>query len=769
MKNKQLFTLLSIAVIFVFITSLFSTVNVLADDNTPPVPTEEPALPPTEEPTAETESVPTSEPEAAPTETPEIDTPAEVIESAPEGVDVVVLDENGDPMSLVTEEAAQIIMAGDPQWCMEGHTPADDPAGGTFCTGKFTHFSGPGGLIEELTNFTGIDTGSGTIYVSYDYDATTAGDAGSDIIFDYSDVALTDLVVQGGWNFASNSVFGTSTINLGVGNSLEFWDWGGYGVPGSLTLRDIIITNGDGLYIGDDNDLTTANVTLDNVDVIGTEGGAYIGTDGDVIISNSKFNDTKDNDGLYVEYAGNITLTEVFATGNYGNGAFLDNSCGCVLGNIFISSSTFDSNGMGGDGVGRGLIAYSNGDMTLTNVSASGNAGGGAELKNDMGGSGSITLTGSNVFNNNGFNMAPSVGLYAVSNGNVTLSGIVASGNGLGFGGGTFVGTNNGNISITNSNFSNNCILCEIGFGLVAMGNGGDITLNAVTANNNVNDPANGYTGSALGFGALIFNMYGNTFVLNSNFNNNCALGDCLGGGIEVLSYGNVYFGNVNANGNGTTDGGGASIMTNNGDVNIYCSNFNNNTGYGLSVDSSNPITLNGVTISGNSAGDIKLSGSGMLTVNPFNCNPEPGGHKKPLPGLPINIIPVTGGFDCTIFSGTLLLLPNGDNALFPCPIQDEGRIELVSNDALPGSLPEGNEFISAFTTFLFKDGKAQETSEESIIISFMIPDGVDKEGLSILYWNGTEWTDLGGAVSADGLYFQVPTNLIGTFVLVSK
>ena len=143
--------------------------------------------------------------------------------------------------------------------------------------------------------------------------------------------------------------------------------------------------------------------------------------------------------------------------------------------------------------------------------------------------------------------------------------------------------------------------------------------------------------------------------------------------------------------------------------------------------------------------------------------------EKDPKPGLPINIIPVTGGFDCTIFSGTLLLLPNGDNALFPCPIQDEGRIELVSNDALPGSLPEGNEFISAFTTVLFKDGKPQETSEESIIISFMIPDGVDKEGLSILYWNGTEWTDLGGAVSADGLYFQVPTNLIGTFVLVSK
>ena len=53
MKNNRLNSLLTITVIFVFIFSLFSTVNVLADDGTPPAPTEEPALPPTEEPVAD--------------------------------------------------------------------------------------------------------------------------------------------------------------------------------------------------------------------------------------------------------------------------------------------------------------------------------------------------------------------------------------------------------------------------------------------------------------------------------------------------------------------------------------------------------------------------------------------------------------------------------------------------------------------------------------------------------------------------------------------
>ena len=84
-------------------------------------------------------------------------------------------------------------------------------------------------------------------------------------------------------------------------------------------------------------------------------------------------------------------------------------------------------------GVGRGSIAHSNSDIALSNVTASDNAGGGAELDNTYG-TGSILLTGNNTFNDNGFNLDPSVGLYAISNYNISLSQVTALRNGYGAG-----------------------------------------------------------------------------------------------------------------------------------------------------------------------------------------------------------------------------------------------------------------------------------------------------------------------------------------------
>ena len=237
---------------------------------------------------------------------------------------------------------------------------------------------------------------------------------------------------------------------------------------------------------------------MNNVDVINTDLGTYIGTDGDVTVTNGNFNDNVDT-GLTVENNGDINIT----------------------------NSDFNGNGQSSDG--RGLIAHSAGNITLADVTASGNGGGGAELDNTFG-FGNINLSGTNVFTYNGFNLYPSVGLWILTNSDAALIGVTASGNGLGYGGGAFVLSSTGNISITNSNFSDNCIYCEIGFGLFAGTSGGDITLNKVTVDRNGNDPIYGYTGPALGLGALIFNDGGNVFVTNSSFSNNCTLGDCSGG-----------------------------------------------------------------------------------------------------------------------------------------------------------------------------------------------------------------------------------------------
>lgn len=748
MKNQRLFTLLSITVIFVFITSLFATIPALADDSTPPAPTEEPAQPPTEEPATGTE--------AAPTPTPEADTQAEILEAAPEGVDVIVLDENGEPMSMVTEEVAQIIMAGDPIWCpndLDG-TPQDNPLPGVLgCTLTETTFTG---LLIHLN--TGAYSGAGTIFVSWDYSASEGL-----ITLDHSVTelnGLTDLTIQGGW--VSGVGVDTSLQSTLDGTWLSISNWGG-----NVTINNIFINNAgaSGLYISTDGD-----VELNYVDVNNSYNyGAYIETDGNVTIIESNFNNTKNDAGLIVENGGSITLANVNANGNYDDGAILDNGCGCASENIFVSSSNFDSNGIG-SGDGRGLITYSNGDITLTNTGASGNVGGGVEVDNATGGgSGSITLNGTNIFNNDGFGSALSVGLYAVSNGNITLSGIAASGNGADYGGGAFVVGSNSNVSITNSNFSNNCISCEVGFGLFVLGSGGDITLNGVTANSNGNDPTYGYTGPVQGFGAFINNATGNTFVANSSFSNNCTLSDCSGGGIRVMSYGNIYFDHVDASGNGLVTGGGANIASDTGNIDIYCSSFNNNVGYGILADvlAGNTLTLNGVTITGNSLGDLDFVG-GSLTIDPgAKCKKEPLG-----PTLPLNIVNTDGGesipLECAAFRGTKLILPSGDMVIFPCPLQDEGRLDIVTNESLPGKLPEGNAYVSGLTTHLITDGKDQVTSDPAVVISFLIPASMKDAELTILFWDGSKWIEIGGFNNGNG-HFDAFVNSMGTYVLVSK
>lgn len=800
MKNKYLNYLFPIALILALTLSMIGTRSVLADD-VPPTPTDEVSTetPPTEEPVSTEEpvlteeSASTEEPASTP-ENPE-ETVPEIMEQLPDGTTLIVL-EDGEPLPLVSNEAAAALITGDPQWCPDGDTPGTDALDSVIeCTIAHPSFSD---LINDLTTNSGTYFGSGTIYVAYDYDASTAGDAGSDIIFDYGDVGLTDLVVQGGWNFVQDKVIGTSTIDLGFGNSLEFWDWGGYGVPGSLTLKDLIITNSDGLYIGWDNDTTTADVTLENVDVIDTDWGAYIETEGNVEITNSSFNDTQNDSGLAVYSDGNITIASVHASGNYENGAELYNDCGCLISNIFVSSSVFELNGNATEG--RGLIAHSIGDITLRDVSVSMNGGGGAELINcffDFFGSntclntnpGEVTVTGTNNFQNNGYNPPQflgggpyaSVGLWIGSNGDVSVDGVTVTGNGAGnTAGGALIFTENGTMSISNSTFSDNCttFYCDMGFGLIAINLlGSGTTLNNTTANGNGNGDGSTYN-SALGIGTILVNMSGNAFVKNSTFSNNCNYGSCSAAGLLTLSAGNVYFNFVNANNNGSASGGGggAQILAG-GNVDIYCSTFNNNQSVGLAVTTPGDLTLNGVTFTGNIITDFDPTFvGGTLTVNPFDCAPAGKGNVKPHSDLPLKLVKVNSGdsigLDCENFSGTKLVLENGDHIVVPCPLGGSASLTEQLQTGLPSPLPDGSVFRSGFVSVIDENGNGTGTLSGSVLISFVIPEGVDASELAILYWDGTQWVEVEGTftLNEDGItYFAAYVNYTGTFVLVQR
>jgi hypothetical protein len=514
MKKKHLLTLWSAIVIFVFITSLFSTVPAFADDSTPPPATEEPVLPPTEEPAAETEPAPTDQPEVDPTSTPEavdpaptpeVDTPAEVLESAPEGVNVVVLDENGDALPLVTEEAAQIIMAGDPMWCPEGVTPGTDTL--DQCTPAYADFAS---LITELDS--GGYAGNGTIYVAYDY-AQSEG-----LIYINHDstglLSLADLVIQGGWDFGNDGMYNNDPSSQSTldGTWLYIDNW-----VGNVTINNLFIANSneDGLVIVNDGDVNLDQVNVDDSDL----SGAYIISTGDVNVSNSDFTNNGaegyyDNtnqtyeaqDGLYVETSGDVTLSDVYSAGNGANGA-------TILGaDVGISDSVFEDNGWGEDdgygaywdydeyidGVteeyseefygGNGLTIDASDDVTLSGLEVYNNAGNGADIE----AAGDISIANSNfAYNGNlGFiNVSNEFyedgdqseaefdleyyagsGLIAEAGGDITLIEVVASENANG---GADLDSNVGDILITGSVFEYNGeggdLFDECGCGYVLM------------------------------------------------------------------------------------------------------------------------------------------------------------------------------------------------------------------------------------------------------------------------------------------------------------
>lgn len=55
-----------------------------------------------------------------------------------------------------------------------------------------------------------------------------------------------------------------------------------------------------------------------------------------------------------------------------------------------------------------------------------------------------------------------------------------------------------------------------------------------------------------------------------------------------------------------------------------------------------------------------------------------------------------------------------------------------------------------------------------SMIISFLVPEGMEFGNLAILYWDGSQWIDLGGYQTSDGL-FNVSSSNDGIYVFVTK
>lgn len=745
-----------------------------------PPSTDETIVDETETPTAPEQETSTEQTE--PAEETNTTTVSDILEQAPEGTQLVVLDDEGQAEPLASQEAAEIVSTGDPMWCPGTALPGD-----ASCSSSYTSF-------EDLLVDLGAFTGDGTIYVANTYNSGLESD---DITIDGNVFTnLGSLTIQGGWDgiLGGANIIGTSTFS---GVSLEIINWGS-----QVTVNDIILTNTPyGLTIN-----TSGVVSLDNVQVTNTTSNNGIGiqaggnvtldnvvssssaengvdistTSGNINISNSTFNnngglDTLTNTaygmGLNVETQanGNITVSNVTATGNAEGGAYFGAPGSVTLANSVFDNNTFFLSTVGGDVFGgSGLEVQSGTGINLNNISTSGNYLFGADLTAGT----TLSITDSNFSNNDAFtshSIAEGFGLDATAGGNVTLTNVIASGNYL-FG--ADITSTAGAFDIQTGNFSSN----QTDSGLYA-NSPGTLTLNNVIAS------SNGSTGAVLENGSDVS-------VSNSIFNNNA--GPIYAAGIEITSPGSSTVSNVTANSNqddGISISNSPEVYLNNITVDnngwdgayvdglctkVYITDgiFTNNGfvnpqgGYGLEVDNA-LITQSGAPVFSNN-----FLGAISQHLDPcFIVSRPPKGDK-----------PVKVGVTATVVSGQLVAL-SCDVAVITLITPKDTRVtytnfcdyQTLVFDETPDELNSrfpflGSPYYSGVTVTLLLDNSETRAlpATSEIVLSFRISDEELDQEFAIYHWDDNQWVELEGIRKVYDRV-EVITKYVGTFVLVRK
>lgn len=443
-----------------------------ADDGLPPettptvVPTEDPATQPaTETPTPDVTETPTPEESATPLpeetvpsveETPaseeQIPTaeeaqPVSLLSQLPENTEVVVLDQSGESIPLVSQDALNAMLDTDPMWCPAGVLP-----GGVGCT---TNFATITLLLTDMRNNTLTYDQDGVIYFTANPGAsfalTTAGTSlGAG---DFNTLNDFNLTLQGGWNgsngalatFTAQTNFGTNTLTIGTSTN----PWAGNITLNNFTFSGVSSSNSVTVYT------TSGNITLNNVDVAQQSGDNYTANltsnSGNITVQNGSSFDgnnsgANQNRGFRAETnTGSITITGTSGTPITFTEA---NGCGtlfgfCILPTLinyngatlsaptvtlnYVTANNNDLNGI--------LITNAN-SVTLNNVTAINN-GTDLLLQPNSGDAGSGVLvngTGSTIVNVTGgsFTSNERYGVE-VNNGSIAVvSSPTCSGNDLG-------------------------------------------------------------------------------------------------------------------------------------------------------------------------------------------------------------------------------------------------------------------------------------------------------------------------------------------------
>ena len=323
-----------------------------------------------------------------------------------------------------------------------------------------------------------------------------------------------------------------SDNNVGAGGSGAYISNTGGTVTISSSSRGMSIFNNN-----DDNGLeiySSYAVSLNNLIAENNVlDGAYVINNGNVSISGTYPGQATSfshngGSGLYVTSTGTITVSSyVQANGNLG-GAGLDlyNQGSTSAKSIVVNNTETNGN------VGAGVAIYANGIVTLNNIEGSGNIGSGLLVENTAGlYSGNVTMTGYNLFTDNGDN-----GLAIYTPKSASISGVTAEYNGLS---GIYIESALGTTRVTNSILRYN------------EGNGVEINAFNTVYLSGVKSLSNG-TLLTPGSGLLVDTGGYNLTLLNSAFIGNYGYGIDATIGAGLFSKTNIgYFGNTLSGGAG--------------------------------------------------------------------------------------------------------------------------------------------------------------------------------------------------------------------------
>jgi hypothetical protein len=411
-----------------------------------------------------------------------------------------------------------------------------------------------------------------------------------------------------GLNATSNGAIKASNLHA-VDNGLfgALLDNDGATTPQPVTLTgtsEFKFNFLSGLRIVSDGQVSLNNITanFNNGDGVSVDNSGGPTTSGVTFTGTNQFI-SNNGHGLGIYSSGAITLNAITAVNNSINGVDIDNTAVIGLKGVTISGvNVFSEN------TGYGIRIISSGAITLSNMTANLNQGlYGAYLDNTLSSTStpkSVTLSGTNVISNN-----RDQGLQILTYGAITLNNVSATGNGFGaFSGGGASLINNGattpaNVTINGTNnFSGN-----YGTGLY-INTKGHIKINNLTANYSQVGQGAGLTATSLGNVTLT-----GTNTLSNNFLDN----------LSISAVGVISISNLTAN--NSLNGYGAfisnTIATSAKSVSLSgVNNLNNNWDTGLYVASKGAITLNSVTANGNGAG---MSGAGAVIDNTLAATPQ--------------------------------------------------------------------------------------------------------------------------------------------------